>query len=447
MIKSLNWPNPQGKQDGTFKLDRTLKALAILNNPHLDVKNIIHIGGTNGKGSSLAFLEQILLQSSFTTFSYTSPSLLCLNERFRLNSQNIADDLLAESLEEVEAKILKASPDLHASLTFFEGLTVLYFYIASKLKCNFNLVEVGLGGRFDATNVIASPLVSIITQISLDHMEYLGNTHSLIAAEKAEILKANSCSVIAKQDASDAGQIIGVFAKKAKSLQNHDIYIYDKDFKITHKTNNGFSLQFEDEVFTLPHPSLKGGHQYYNASNAVVAALLIAKKLNLQNKITWQNIFKALQCTSWLARMQTIYNTNSHEIIVDGGHNQGAIAYLEDTIKSLAGQGMQVSILYSALRRKNIAPQLQTLAALQKAGFVKDINITQIKTQEESYTPEELASAMLKNGIKCRLFAKIEDCFDDFTGGKTKDEVSDKKQILIVYGSLYLAANALQTIC
>jgi dihydrofolate synthase / folylpolyglutamate synthase len=436
MIKQLTWPNPIGKQDGEFKLDRTYKALEILGEPQKQIKNIIHIGGTNGKGSTLAFLEKILLKASFTTFSYTSPSLLCLNERFKHNSINISDKLFSDSIDDVSERIKTVDSTLHSELTFFEGLTVLYFYIASSLQCDFHLLEVGLGGRYDATNVVQNPILSIITQVSLDHVEYLGNTHRLIALEKAEIMKNNSTTIIAKQEDN---AVKDVFLQKSQALTNNNILLYDKDFNLEQINNDCFNLNVQGQLFTFANPSLQGLHQYFNVSNAILAAMQIAKILNIKSLTNAKLINDAITNTHWIARMQTVYHKDNIKVIVDGGHNQGAIKYIADKITQLHQSGVKVCILYSALRRKDIGQTTKEIANLVKTKIVEDVYITKIQSCEDSYDADEIAA--LIEDVKPIVKSNIKDCFADFVN---KNQHHTKQSVLFIYGSLYLAANAIE---
>ena len=440
MVKSISWPLPFGRQDGQFKLDRIKKALNYLDNPEKQMKNVIHIGGTNGKGSSLAFLEKIFLTSGFTVCSYISPSLLDLNERFRVNSLNISDELLLLNIGEVRTKLAKHN--FENELTFFEGLTVVAFWIFAKLNYDFNIIEVGLGGRFDATNAIETKLATLITQISLDHTEYLGNTHQKIAIEKMQIMRNDAINVVSYQNNKS---VYDVFVNSEFS-QNQNLYLFDRDFNLKIKSDNKFffrSKHFENDI--VLQPSLKGSHQYYNATNAVFLAKMIAKKIGLNDKITDSVIAKSISNTFWLARMQSVFESKEYEIIIDGGHNEGSVFAIFDFIKNNFDTYHSIQIIYGALKRKDIISIAKKLKSDSIENYIENIMFCKINTFEECHNPEYVFETFTNQGFtKIKLLYDLEMFLKNITSSKNNNtNTNNKKKLIFVFGSLYLCGEVL----
>lgn len=320
-IDGILWPPLKGIQDGEYKLARTLSALNCLNNPEKQVKNIIHIGGTNGKGSNVSFAKNILNAHGFSVNTYVSPHLVKLNERFQIHSHDISDTKLQKYTEEIYHALKKEN--LENTLTYFEALTVLAFYIFANEKADFNIIEVGLGGRFDATNIIQNPLISVITSISLDHQDYLGNTYELIATEKAEIIKENSMVAIGLQCKNS---IYEIFEKKAKSV-NAEIQICKKLADVS--------------------PQIDKCYQKQNANLALLAIEMIGKKLGIN--FDREKSIIAINQTKWKGRLDKIFiKIIKKDITVDCAHN---IDGLSQFLKYLSQFNSGVLIL-GMLQRK-----------------------------------------------------------------------------------------------
>jgi dihydrofolate synthase/folylpolyglutamate synthase len=436
MVKSIKWPLPFGKQDGQFKLDRIKIALDFLENPERKLKNVIHIAGTNGKGSTMAFLEKILLESGFSVSSYISPSLIELNERFRINSFDIKDELLLENIDEVEGILTKYN--YQNELTFFEGLTVVAFYIFAKINADFNIIEVGLGGRFDATNVFESKLASIITQISFDHTEYLGDTIAKIATEKVQICCKDSINIMSYQDYKDSYSVFSNYCDGG--------YIYEKDFSCIVKQDRSFvvkSHHFED--IALNKPSLEGYHQYYNCSNAVFASKMISKKLNLEDKITNLSISKAISSTFWQARMQKVFSSLDCDIIVDGGHNEGSVVAVADFLKQARSEYLEVNIIYGALQRKDIGKIFKNLKQIELDNLINKIFLTQIETYDKAHDFETLKGVCLEQGItNIEQIQNLKNFLSSITKSTQNNTNKINKKLYLVFGSLYLCANVIE---
>ncbi len=312
-----HWPIPSslGKREINYEtvFERMSPVLERLGNPHKKLPPIIHVTGTNGKGSVIAFLAAILQASSLKTHIYTSPHLHHCNERIVLDGQKISDNFLYEVLE--EARIAAGE----TPLTFFEAFTIASFLAFAKTPADVLIIEVGMGGRIDATNIIEEKLATIITPISFDHVEYLGNSIERIAVEKAHIIKPSVPAIIGPQP-HQAQEIIEIIAQD----QNAKMIRYDQEFSIIKSENNKFDFSFfEKTFFDLPAPALVGEHQYINASIAIACALTLPFQINQTH------IEQGLARVSWPSRLEKITNNltkifkNQHdEIFLDGAHNQ-----------------------------------------------------------------------------------------------------------------------------
>src|SRR6516225_5123042 len=276
-----------------LSLDRIRRLLAALGNPERHLPPVIHVAGTNGKGSTIAFMRAALEAAGKTVHVYTSPNLVRLNERFRIGQSNgaqlVGDADLAAALAECEAK------NGGAPITVFEMETAAAFLLFSRYPADIALLEVGLGGRLDATNVIGHPLVGIITPVSLDHSDFLGDSLTEIAAEKAGILKPGSPAVVARQ----AREALAVIERQAARLRA-PLRIAGEDWTATEERGR-LLYQDDDGLLDLPAPRLYGRHQFENAGVAI-AALRAVGELKLPAAAFETGIAKA----EWPARMQRL---------------------------------------------------------------------------------------------------------------------------------------------
>ncbi len=324
-------PSSLGKAQIDYEtvFERMFEVLDKLNNPHKKLPKVIHVAGTNGKGSTASLLAKIFSCTNYKTHLYTSPHLHDCNERIVLNGEKISDSFLFEVMESVRI----ASQNI--KLSFMEAFTIGAFLAFSKVEGDILIVECGMGGRIDATNIIEEKLATIITPISFDHMEYLGNSIERIALEKAMIMRPNTPLIVASQP-KDALQIIDILAKD----QLIPTYYYDQDFSVMFDEE---SKEFDIEFFgkkenyyleNIPKPSLQGFHQYINFSTAIACILAIKEQFPNLFGINQEHINKAVSNVSWPNRLEKINNNlnkilqnNKSEIWIDGAHNvAGAFA-------------------------------------------------------------------------------------------------------------------------
>ncbi len=293
-----------------LKLDRIERLLELLGRPQDNLPKTIHVAGTNGKGSTIAHLRAMIEAANKKVHVYSSPHLVSFRERIRLAGKLVSAKALNKALEHCE-KINAGAP-----ITYFEITTAAAFYLFSKIRADYLLLEVGLGGRFDATNVIDEPFGTIITPVSIDHVEFLGNNLTKIAHEKAGVIKKNAPLVVSKQSEEVQNSIV----KYANSLgvtpfiqgQNYDGF----------KQNGRLIYQDEKALLDLPPSALRGDFQYENA------ALAIAAIRHFKLPISENEIAIGLKNTKWAGRLMAIREgelydilPKSHELWLDGGHN------------------------------------------------------------------------------------------------------------------------------
>jgi dihydrofolate synthase/folylpolyglutamate synthase len=308
-----------------------------------------HIAGTNGKGSTAAFLESILRRAGFRTGLYTSPHLERINERMRINGEEIGDDSFAAIFTRLQALIeeLLAAHKLQAHPTYFECVTGMAFECFARERVEFGVFEVGLGGRLDATNIL-SPVVTVITRIDFDHENFLGHSLKEIASEKAGILKPQVPVILAEQR-PEAREVI-----LARAEQLHcSVIETGRAFQITQESSqNGlFRARVTElssrETFDLA-PSLPGRFQLQNALNALAAARYLAKR---GFRISTSDITEGISMTVWPGRLEKLQS--GPDIYLDGAHNPGAARELAQFLdQNFADR--KIWLIYGALRDKAV---------------------------------------------------------------------------------------------
>ena len=292
-------------------LDIFRKALSSLNNPHLHLPPVIHVAGTNGKGSVIAFIKTILETQGYKIHVFTSPHLLTIYERIVVAGEKITPALY----HYLEKKYLSDLSFL-SKITWFEKITLIAFLAFRQTKADFTLIETGIGGLYDATNVVC-PILSIITSIGYDHQDKLGHTIQEIAFQKAGIIKKFTHVIIGKQYYN----LRSLFYKIA-FLNQSSLYQANYEWKAWGK-DNSLKVKFLHHLFSYSLPSLKGSHQIDNAGLAIIACKLLTHQKNSSAHIT-----KGLISTKWLGRLTKLsfYVSNQlYTIWLDGAHNAEAI--------------------------------------------------------------------------------------------------------------------------
>ena len=304
-------------------LDRIDRLLDQMGRPQDRLPPVIHVAGTNGKGSTVAYLRAFLEAAGKRVHVYTSPQLVDFRERIRLDGKLVTSRQLNTALEYCE-RVNAGVP-----ITYFEITTAAAIKLFADVPADFLLLEVGLGGRYDATNVVAHPLGAIITPVSIDHVEYLGNTVGIIAREKAGIIKRGAPLVVARQ--TDAG--MASIEAEARQL-GVTPFVAGVDFD-GHASDGKLVYQDEAGLLDLPLPALRGVHQIGNAAVAVAAA----RHFGLP--VTDKDIAEGLRRVVWPARLQPLKGKLSallpkgHELWLDGGHNEAGGAVLAESLREM----------------------------------------------------------------------------------------------------------------
>lgn len=409
-------------------LDRVWRLLEALGHPERKMPPVIHVAGTNGKGSTVAFLRAILEAAGLSVHVYTSPNLVRVNERFRIGRPGggvlVSDEELLEVLTRCEAL------NGDAPITVFELETVAALDMFARHPADVTLLETGLGGRLDATNVVEQPLATVITPVSMDHIEFLGDTLEKIAGEKAGILKKNVPAVFARQDPA----ALAVLERQAKRL-SAPLHVAGEDWLVTHERGR---LVFQDEkgLLDLPPPKLFGRHQIDNAGLAI-ATLRALPQLGLPIPAYEGGLKRA----DWPARMQRLgagkllpMIPEGAELWLDGGHNAdggravaAALADLEERVSR------PLVLVLGMLSTKDCSAFLQNFG-----GLARRILAIPIPDQEKSLPADAVADAARALGIPATSHDTLEAALT-FIG---RFDLAPPPRILIT-GSLYLAGHVL----
>jgi dihydrofolate synthase / folylpolyglutamate synthase len=410
-----------------LSLDRMWRILDALGHPERRVPPVVHVAGTNGKGSVIAFMRAVLEASGRSVHVYTSPHLVRFNERFRIGAPGggelVSDAELAAALEECERA------NAGEPITVFEIETAAGFLLFSRHPADVLLLEVGLGGRLDATNVIDKPLVSVITPVSIDHVEFLGDTLEKIAEEKAGILKSGIPAAIAPQPDA-ALTVIERLAKRARA----PLKVCGEHWSV-HEERGRLVYQDDDGLLDLPTPKLPGRHQLDNAGTAIAA--LRASRLTVPLTAFETGIAKA----EWPARMQRVAHgrlkallPSESELWLDGGHNadggRAAAAALGDLEERVS---RPLVLIVGMLATKDSAGFLRNFT-----GLARRLIAVPIPGQEKSMPPESVAEVARGIGLpaECReSLAAALHAVGDLA-------LSPAPRVLIA-GSLYLAGEVL----
>ncbi len=403
-------------------LTRISKMLDALGNPERVMPPVIHFAGTNGKGSTISFVQAILESAGLKVHIYTSPHLLRYNERIRLCGQEI-DDRNLESLLE-ECRIISETNKIDVS--FFEGTTAAAFLAFSRTKADVVLLETGLGGRLDATNIVSNPLLSVITPISLDHMAILGNDVRKIAYEKACIIKSGIPCVVSMQT-PEVHNVIEQYAEK----QNSPLFRYEYDFGCKIK-KGGFVYQSDCMELSLGIPSLSGYHQFINASTAIAAVSCLSGI-----KITHNNIMNGIRKASWKGRLQLIEHGSlvkampgDWQLWVDGAHNEGGACALSSWLKDQDRGYVNIMILGMTKNR-----DIKKFISYFKGDLDCIVGVP-VYSEPMSYSASAIARAVKEIGVKAFENESVKESIQFLVKKYTKTKVR-----ILITGSLFLVSD------
>ena len=399
-------------------LDRVWTLLGALNHPERDLPPVIHIAGTNGKGSTQAMIRAGLEAAGHSVHAYTSPHLARFHERIRLAGELITEDHLTRVLDECYAA------NNGASITYFEITTCAALLAFARTSADYTMLEVGLGGRLDATNVIDKPELTIITPVSMDHERFLGDTIAQIAGEKAGILKRNVPCVVGPQH-DDAMDVIEARAAKLGA----PLLAYGQHWRVSEERGR---LIYQDEtgLLDLELPNLPGAHQIQNSGMALAAL----RRLNMP-----ETAFDgATQNAYWPARMQHLVNTPLNDIApgadlwLDGGHNPAAGLALAAHLKTLPQR--PTHLICGMLNTKDVAGYMAPLA-----DVADSLIAVSIPDEVNTLPADDTAAAANSVGLHSKTADDVKDALQDIAHSTPNARV-------LICGSLYLAGAVLRDI-
>lgn len=416
--EAMNYIEGIGKFGSKYGLERTLRLLELLGDPQKNIK-IIHIAGTNGKGSTTAMVTKMLRGAGFKTGMYTSPYLEEFEERIQIDGKNIPKDKLTSLIEEVKTVIEKVAQEGYEYPTQFEIITAIMFLYFYREKVDYAVVEVGLGGRLDSTNVII-PEVSVITSISLDHMDLLGDTLEKIASEKSGIIKKGIPVVIYPQK-EEAAEVIKNAARENNSLLRNvninDVKLVGINYEEVYQE---VEVNTINNVYRVKLPLL-GEHQILNLAVALNTIEVLFEKNNI--KIDTNSIENSLCDVKWIGRLEVL--NKKPLVVIDGAHNIDGIRALRKN-----------SELYFKYNKMYLI--LGILADKQVGEMIKEITPKAAKVfavtphSERAALCQDLKNEIVKFNENAEAFESYEEAFKSAFNGAKEDD------LILVSGSLYM---------
>ena len=352
------WILDRMKYKRKYGLDRMRVLMSLLGNPQEDYP-IIHVTGTNGKGSTIAMLSSLFVHHGQKVGAFVSPHLIDYTDRFLINGNVMPEEdfeIVGNLVQQAEVKLI----DEYELLSFFEIMTAMALVYFSRKKVEVALLEVGIGGLLDTTNIVHSTM-SVITSIGMDHEEMLGNTLEEIAIQKTGIFKQNQEVVLGKlpTEALKVAEVVG-------KAYNCDLHTFEREFK-SELFEDGFIFTNSDTRIHIPHLNLKGKYQLENAAVALECFLRFEEKFQLPIELS--AIQESFQTVTWPGRMEVVHQ--SPTVVLDGAHNIHALKRFVETVKQHGKLEAQHTILFSALKRKHYIEMVDYLRKeLPKARLV-----------------------------------------------------------------------------
>lgn len=413
--EAINYIKNTSKFSIKLGLTRTEKILELLGNPHKKIK-CIHVAGTNGKGSTTAMINRILIESGYKVGMYISPYLEVFEERIEINGENIPKEDLIKTIEKVSMAVLKAKELGYTNPTEFEIITCAMFLYFYEQHVDFAVIEVGLGGRLDSTNVI-TPIISIITSISMDHMKILGDTLGKIAFEKAGIIKPGVPLILYPQEK----EAYDVIQAKAKEMDSEIINV-DKN-SVTYISNNN---KYQDIRIKVAHKeyklnlSLLGEHQLYNAATALYAVIkLQSMGISIENEA----IEKGFKNVKWPGRLEVI--SENPLVVLDGAHNKDGIEKLVHSVEKYF-KYQEIILILGILGDKAVDEMVKTIVPKAK----KVITVT--PHNERGENGEELLALVKKYNNDAKYIEDYKAAYDEAV------KSSKSHSLILICGSLYM---------
>ena len=414
--EAMKYITEVGNFGSNYGLERTYKLLEHLGNPERDLK-LIHIAGTNGKGSTTSMITEILMGEGYKVGMYTSPFIEEFEERIQINRNNIPKESLAILMDEIKVAVDKVIEAGYNHPTEFEIITVLMLLYFKKENIDFGVIEVGLGGTLDSTNVI-KPIIQVITSISFDHTNLLGNTLEKIAREKAGIIKKGIPTVIYPQQE----EVLKVIKNKCFEMDS-ELYIANNEnlkFKNIVNLDKPYQLlKYNNEIdILLP---LLGEHQIINLS----VAMQTIEVLNNKNiiDISIANIVKSIKNVSWKGRLEVL--SNNPYVVIDGAHNIQGIKTLSRNIKKYF-KYENLYLILGILADKDVEEMIKIITPMAKKVY----SVTPNSIRGE--LAESLKDEVSKFNKNCKAFDKYEEAYLEALND------ASEKDLILASGSLYM---------
>lgn len=416
--EALDYIHGTKKFGSKLGLDNIRALLGLLENPQQDLK-FIHVAGTNGKGSTSSFIANTLIEAGYKVGLFTSPYLEVFNERMRINNTDISDDSLAQITLNVKEKVEVMLSRGMNHPTEFEIVTAIAMEYFKKENVDFVVLEVGLGGRYDSTNVIEDSLASVITTISMDHTDILGDTIGKIAYEKAGIIKDNGLVISYPQDKEAQEVIIDVAQKKNSEL----IIVPIEKIEVIETTAFGsrFNFEYKDIKMLDLEIGLIGVHQIYNASTALTTILSLKERGCIS--ISDEAIRKGLSNTKWSGRLEVLKRNPT--FLIDGAHNIQGIHALKKTLKDVFKYNKLI-LGVAILADKDVDHMIEELVPIADKIIVTEANIFR------AMKAEELAEKIKKYNNNVIIESNIEKAVEE------SFQIATENDLIVFSGSLYL---------
>lgn len=416
-IEALNYINDKDKYGSRLGLDSVGKLLELLDNPQKGLK-YIHIAGTNGKGSTASYISSCLDSAGYKVGLFTSPYLERFNERMQINGKDIPDDILGGITQIVKEKADIMVSEGWEHPTTFEIVTAIAFYYFKEEKTDYVVLEVGLGGRFDSTNIIDESLISLITTLDYDHTDVLGTTMAEIAYQKAGIIKEDGL-VVSYPQGKEALNVL----KEVSHEKNAEFHLVDLENIVIHEENefgSTFNFKYKNLVYQNVKITMLGEYQIYNASMALTTLLLLKEKGLL--KIDDKSIYEGLLSAKWRGRLEVM--RQNPRVLIDGAHNlQG----MENLVKALELFDYDKLILgVGILGDKDYKEMIRTILPKADKVVVTEVNMPR------KLDAEELAKEARNFVEEVHVEKDIKKAVDEAIS------LADKDDLVVFGGSLYL---------
>jgi dihydrofolate synthase / folylpolyglutamate synthase len=411
LLHMPHWPRPLGPQAAGTPSERTRSLLDKLHRPERRLPPVVHVGGTKGKGSTIAILRAMLEAAGFRVHAYTTPHLQRFNERIVLAGNEIDDDTLFRVIEEVRL----AAGDMPVG--FFDATTAAAILAFAGTPADILLMEMGLGGTVDATNIIDNPRLTILTTLSLDHTEYMGTTLPQIAAFEAGLFKPDVPCIVSYQHES----VWPVLEAKAQAPAS-PLYAYGRHW-LTRRAKNTMTYVDANGEAQLPLPALLGAHQTVNAGNAI-AAISALTEFDIPPHCIAEGLLRA-QWKGRLQRMNIPSLPQGSELWFDGGHN-GAAAEAVSFFAREQWVDKPLYLIFGSTRSKDITAMLSPFVPI-----IKGVYVVKVKSEPKSFTAEELTQLCAP-----LTTASPMESIEDALGDIVKHETHPFRTL--IFGSLYL---------